>query len=167
MKIYHNSPQRSDSNIGLAYNDFMQLLNSEDWAVFTDLDTCFLTREQPELIEQAIKEYPDTGMFVCYTNRLGQWDQLLNIKDYNTDINYHIKIAKEQQELPFSVIPLKGLPSGMLMVIKKATWEKIGGFLDGFHIDNNYGFRLLYKGYNILLIENLYIFHLRDLKKTR
>jgi GT2 family glycosyltransferase len=163
--IYHNSPQRSDKNIGRAYNDFMELLKPEDYAAFTDLDTCFLTREQPNFIEQAISEYPDTGMFVCYTNRLGNQDQLLNIKDYNTDIAYHVRIAKEQQELPFSVRPLKGLPGGMLMVIKKATWEKVGRFVDGFlGVDNNYGFRLLHNGYKILLIENLYIFHLRDLK---
>jgi len=163
--IYHNSPQRSDKNIGKAYNDFMELLKPEDWAAFSDLDTCFITRKQPNFIEQAISEYPDTGMFVCYTNRLGNQDQLLNIQDFNTDINYHIKIAKEQQELPFSVRPLIGLPSGMLMVIKKATWEKVGRFVDGFlGVDNNYGFRLLHNGYKILLIENLYLFHLRELK---
>jgi len=165
--IHYFQPQRSDKNIGRSYNDFMNLIKSEDWAAFTDLDVCFLTREQPLLIDRAIKEYPDTGWFTAFTNRLGSNDNLLNIADYNTDIVYHIRIAREQQELPFSVRPFKGLPGGFLIVIKKATWEKVGKFADGFHIDTNYAFRILHKGFSIRLIENLYLFHLRELKDLK
>lgn len=163
--IYYFQPQRLDKNIGQAYNDYMDLIKPQDYAVFTDLDVCFLTREQGDLIERAIKEYPDTGLFTCYTNRLGSKDNLLNIKDYNTDIAYHVRIAREQQELPFSVRPFKGLPGGFLMVIKKEVYLKVGRFLDGFlGLDNNYAFRLLHKGYKIRLIESLYVFHLREMK---
>lgn len=163
--IHYCSPQRSDKNIGKAYDEIMDLLKPEDWAVLTDLDVCFLTREQPNLIERAIKEYPDTGMFTCLTNRIGSPDNLLNYKDYITDMGYHARIAKEQQELPFSVRPFKGLPGGFFMGIKKETYLKVGRFIDGFlGVDNNYAFRILHKGFKILLIESLYVFHLRELK---
>ena len=162
--IHYSSPQDTDKNIGKAYNEIMDLLKPEDWCILTDADTCFLTTEYGRIIERAIKEYPDTGMFVAYTNRLGNQDQLLNIADYNLDIGYHIRIAKEQEELPFSVRPLIGLAGGMLMGIKKDVFLKVGKFKDGFHIDNDWSFRCLYKGYRIMLIENIYLLHLRELK---
>lgn len=34
MKIFHSIPWNSEKNIGVYYNDFMSLLDKDDWLVF-------------------------------------------------------------------------------------------------------------------------------------
>lgn len=137
----------------------MSLLpNDDDWMCFTDLDTCFLDPKDPEKIEYFIDKYPDTGIFTCYTNRVGNKYQLLNgIKSEDSDILNHIKIAKS---ISGDCKEIKSIISGMCMIVKKSTWSKVGGFQNGLlGVDNKFSHIVLRYGMKIRLIESVYLFH--------
>jgi hypothetical protein len=70
--IYYLIPYNTDKNIGIYYNEAMELLpNDNDWMVFVDGDTIFTTADYGSLIKDVIQDNPDYDMFTCYTNRVG------------------------------------------------------------------------------------------------
>ena len=72
--LFENTPYRTDLDLIKSYNSFMKLLPDDGWAVFRDGDTLFLDSYYGKVIEEAIKENPDTDCFTCYTNRVGcEW----------------------------------------------------------------------------------------------
>lgn len=70
------------------------VVNNEDWVVLMDGDTLFFQSNFGHLIKDYIDQYPDTGMFVCFTNRIGcreqQFSDDLSIVD---SLLIHYKIA--------------------------------------------------------------------------
>jgi GT2 family glycosyltransferase len=168
--IYYFTPYALDKNLGAAYNQYMELLpDDEDWACFIDGDTMFLQPDWGHLIEKAVADHPDTGMFTCYTNRVNNKEQLYrgNFTN-NRDLVYHRNISKVCHEMGKNrVRRLNNMISGMMMIIRKKTWRDFP-FSDGLlGVDNDISKRLLSAGREVLLIESVYLLHYYRLAEGR
>lgn len=161
--IHYSSPFDLSGNIGKAYNyEMSRLPNDDDWMCFTDADTCFLTSNYGRQLQIIVDMYPNTGMFTCLTNRVGQVRQCYEHKiSDNPDIRFHRKIALELANTrPYEVEDLGIAISGHMMLIKKATWNANKFSEEGIlGVDNKISRKLLMKGYKILLMRGVYIFH--------
>jgi len=171
IHIFENTPYRVDKNLITAYNSFMELLPKNGWAVFRDADTLFLDSFYGELIIKAIKENPDTDCFTCLTNRIGGQRQLH--REYlGDDITKHREIAKKLKEKYISSYedytnPNNPCPfSGMLFILSKSSWEKIGGFKEykpGYSkilgVDYRLHLDLFKNGFKTKIIKGLYVYH--------
>ena len=171
IPIFENTPYRVDKNLIMAYNSFMELLPENGWAVFRDADTLFLDSFYGELIIKAIEENPDTDCFTCLTNRIYSRRQLH--KEYlGDDIVKHREIAKKLKEKhtssyedftnPNNPTPL----SGMLFILSKSSWKKIGGFKEykpGYSkilgVDYRLHLDLFENGFKTKIIKGLYVYH--------
>lgn len=163
--IYYSSPYSIDKDLGKAYNEEMDRTPSpESWVCFTDGDCQFLTPDYGHQLQEMIDKYPDTGLFTCYTNRVGNLDQCYNnIINEDPNILNHKRIALQlQRDKRLQVKELTGVISGMLMLIKKSTWDLIHGApqeLGLLSVDNHISQRILNAGMKIRLMEGVYIFH--------
>lgn len=162
--IHFSSPYSLSKDLGKAYNDFMKLIPDDDWACFTDLDTCFLTSDIGTQLQEIIDMYPDAGLFTCVTNRVGQKEQCYN-RTISEDPNIlnHRQIALQlQKDKRHQVRELKIVISGHLMLIKKSIWKEVGMFPEGqglLAIDNKFSWKILRARKHILLMEGVYLFH--------
>ena len=163
------APKNSNKNLGKAYNDFMNLLQDDDWAVFLDHDALFTTPDwysQIEVITQAIDYYKwDVGVLTAVTNRIGNEEQIVFPKNSpesnNHDILFHRKIGEAiRDEKGFLLRECIDPLSGVVIIIKKSTWNKTTGFDNGFlSVDNKMDYQLRNLGYRNYIIEGLYVYH--------
>jgi len=167
--IYYSIPYSTEKNIGKYYNDFMKALPSDDdYACFVDGDTIFTTSDYGSVIDRAIKENPDVGCFTCLTNRIGcKWQILPGVDQDNNDMKYHRDLGRRIQTI-FGTIcedvtdkPDNEVMSGLLILIKKSAWKKIGGFKEAgmLGIDNDLHWKLKRKKQKIYLMRGIYLFH--------
>ncbi len=122
------SPYSFEGRLFNAYDQYMSLIkNPDDWAVFTDGDTLFFHSDFGHLIREYIDSYPDTGMFTCYTNRIGTGSQLYDNKLMEIDsIKYNFLIADHlRRERKGKITQINSPVSGFFMVIKRKTWAEI------------------------------------------
>ena len=156
-------------NLGWAYNNFMKLIGEDDWACFLDHDAMFTTSDWYNQIEDIIKDNPDVGVFGARTNRIASRHQLVgNIDVNNHDIEYHRKIGSHIKTKWYSDVFLldskktrdAGL-SGVVILIQKRTWSKLGGFKpDGFlGVDNDIRYRADDKNVKVGIMNGIYVYH--------
>jgi len=166
--IYYSLPWNSQQNVGAYYNAFMKMLPSEeDYACFLDGDATFTTTKYGLQLEDIVERYPKCGLFVGRTNRVKcAWQVVPNVDFRNNDIEYHRTVgqglAEKHWDLCAPVDPNPThLMSGVLFVLKKALWKKLGGFLDTgmLGVDNDLHRRCLELGEEILLMQGLYVYH--------
>lgn len=162
--IYFATPYAFDGNLGGAYNHYMELLpDDNDWMVFIDGDACFLTPKWGHQIKKIIDKYPDTGLFTCYTNRVGNKRQLLGgfISPERDILKIYHTAVKLQKTKYYEATELLPPISGHFMGVRKDVWRKAGKFKDGLlTIDNNFSRRVQNAGYKIRRMDGVYIFHL-------
>ena len=78
MNIQNFIAYASDGNLGGAYNKAMALLKDpDDWGAFVDHDAMMVQKYWFSILERAIKENPQYGLFTCYTNRVNNPQQIL------------------------------------------------------------------------------------------
>lgn len=165
MQIHFLSPYSLDKDIGKAYNDSVRNIPSpEDWICLIDLDVMVLSHGIGHHLQEVINLYPNTGLFTCRTNRVGQVRQCLHntISDDPNVLNHRQIALQLSQERRLDVTPINNPISGHLMLFKKATWESVGGFPEErgiLSVDNTFSNRIVRKGYNILMMEGVYVFH--------
>ncbi len=166
------SPYSFEHDLGKAYNDSINKIpSSEAWICLLDLDSCFLVPDIGHQLKEIITAYPNTGLFSCRTNRVGQKRQCLHgvISDDPNILN-HRKIALQlSKERRLDVSPIENPISGHLMLFKKSTWESVGGFPENrgiLSVDNTFSNRIVRKGYNILMMEGVYLFHFYRMDKS-
>lgn len=163
--IWYFTPYSIQKDFGKAYNEYANLVtNPEDWICFVDGDSQFLTSNFGHQIEEYVSVYPDTGIFTCYTNRVGNLEQCYNNRiNEDSNILNHKRIALQlQKEKRLHVKELTKPISGMLMVIRKSVWDKINGSPEEkgiLGIDNHISQRVLNEGLKIRLMEAVYLFH--------
>lgn len=170
--IYTNipfAPESSGTNLGVAYNKFMEMLpNDDDWGCFLDHDAMFTTKDWYNQLENIIKKYPDIGAFGARTNRLNCTYQVVgNIDVYKHDISYHRKIGKYIQTKYYDDLlkvdknTLQIGFSGVVILIKKSTWKQIDGFkTEGFnHVDNDLRYRIEAINQNLHIMNGIYVYH--------
>lgn len=155
-------PYSLDKDLGACYNKTMALIPEGEHACLMDIDTMFLTPQQPGIIMQYIEKYPN-AVLTCYTNRISPLSkQLLHgrVND-NADIRVHAATAVKMQMEPMKVRTIGNAISGFLMVIPKSVWNKFK-FIEGIGclgVDTWFSRMCHKKGVPILLMENIYIFH--------
>lgn len=164
MNLHIISPYSLDKNLGKAYNEAMQLIPEDDYACITDIDVQFLLPEQPRHIYEYIKRYPNAGMFTCLTNRISalSTQQLYaGVVSEETNMNYHIAIARACENNLYSIDVIQRDISGFLMVISKKQWNE-RKFPDNgacLLVDTHFGRNLRATGKQILVMKGIYVFH--------
>lgn len=163
MVIHYPTPFRRDKNLASAYNFvFERYCRPNDWVCLRDIDTMFLTPDAPNIIEDYINLYPDTGIFTCYTNRLSlhSKDQLYKgFINPDTNIMNHIRLADKLKSLR-CVTEIDHRISGFLMVVSKKTWDEFK-----FHgeaclgVDYLFSQDIIDAGMKIRRMNGLYVFH--------
>jgi len=169
--IYVNvpfSPKDTGKDLGYAYNKFCESLpNNNDWACFLDHDAMFTTSTWYHQLEDIIDKHNNRGVFGARTNRINSTYQLVgNIDVYNHDIMYHREIGKHLQKKYYSDTlritddtAQRGF-SGIVILIKKSTWKKIGGFISGFNdVDNNLRYSLEKHNIPMYIMNGVYAYH--------
>jgi len=167
--IYYSIPYDINKNIGKYYNDFMKVLpNDNDYACFVDADTIFTTTDYGHIIQQIIIENPNVGVFTSVTNRIGcKWQLTPETNWDNDDMTYHRKLGRKlQDELGTqcedkSNVGAKEPFSGILILVKKSTWKKVGGFLEEgmLGVDNDFSRKLQNFNEKIFLMKGIYLYH--------
>ena len=163
MIIYSN-PFRSDKNIGLAYNEFIQCLNvpNDTWIVLQDGDITFLTDDWGKRIEDSLALDGDKfGLIGCKTNRIRSKYQLHNSEfSFETDVKKHHEIALTYSETGIEPMKRGEVIAGYLMVFRKETWKRAWGFHEK-NIACDAIFSEQVKGLGLQLgqFKNLYVFH--------
>lgn len=170
--IHFTTPFRADKNLGKAYNDAMAFIPDGDHNCMRDIDTLFLTPDQPVIIEQYVNEYPN-AVLTCFTNRLSQLSrpQLLGeIVSEESDIREHIRLAELQAEkyrVSKMATEIHRDISGMLMVVPKSVWQKVPFPEEGkcLGVDTYWGRKIREEYIQILRMDAIYIFHTYRMSK--
>lgn len=162
--------------IGKAYNRYMEFLpKDDDWACFLDHDAMFMTANSqaglPNWQDQlyaVIQKNPEYGCFSVITNRIGNPDQrFAGIDQNNHDIQYHRQIgykAYEQLYTEVKDVTNGHCISGVVMLVKKSAWKKVGGYKTDGHsgvlgVDNDFHIRLKNAGLKIGIAKGVYVYH--------
>lgn len=156
------TPKQLGNNLGWAYNNFMELLPEDDWACFLDHDATFTTRYWYHQLEDIIIKHSDIGLYTCLTNRVGNSQQLVKgVDKENHDIKYHRQVGKQLQDDYYDdVFFITNLLSGVVILISKKTWKKVGGFTNGFlGVDNNIHKKCLDNNIKVGLMAGVYVYH--------
>lgn len=152
-----------EGDLGSAYNHAIRDRVCGEWICVSDMDTCIFDSRIPTIISRHVHQRPETGIFTCYTNRIGVdrngfSPQLLEGCE-NDSIAWHAAKAREMASLPDSVRSCDRPIAGFLMVFHYDTWERAGGFDKGIFVDGKFSKRVLEMGKPILVMENVYVFH--------
>ena len=159
------APKGHHKDVGRIYNKYMELLSSdEDWACFLDHDAMFTTTDWFAQLEDIIAENPEYGLLSAITNRTGNTEQKVADIDYdNHDICYHRRIgtmAQEQNGTTVTDVSKTRSISGVVMLVKKAVWRKVGGFKSGFlGVDNDFHRRVVNVGEKVGIMKGVYVYH--------
>jgi GT2 family glycosyltransferase len=166
--IYYTIPFDSGKNIGRYYNSFMDNLNDDEWGCFVDADTIFTTYDYGNIIEEAVKRYPEAGAFTCYTNRVAcLWQIAPGVDVASNDMLYHRNFGESiRSKYGSSCIDVTKKPrlevmSGFFFMIKKSVWNKIGKFPEKgmLGIDNALHWNIQAANEKLYLIQGLYLYH--------
>jgi hypothetical protein len=166
MKVHFITPYSSEKNLGKAYNEAMDLIPDGDSACIRDIDTLFLTPEQPAIIEQYANEHPN-AVLTCYLNRcspLSRMQLLGETVSEERDILQHIGLAVHQQDrhkITRSATEINRDISGTLMVVPKSVWMKVPFPDNGkcLGVDTTFGRQIRAAGIKILRMNAVYLFH--------
>ena len=164
MHIYYGIPYALDRNLGREYNLYMNLLpNDDDWMVFNDGDSCFLSFDWGHAIAEVIKKIPDAGLITCLTNRISKGRKQLYGED-SPDILIHRAIAKRlDKEFRGQYRKNNACISGFLMAIQKKTWKEVGKFPESpgkiLGVDDAFSRKILKSGKIIYIMKGMYKLH--------
>ncbi len=150
----------------------MSLLpNDDDWGCLMDLDTFLPVSDVGHQLEEIIKKYPDVGLFTAITNRVGLKEQCYggNIDNDPNILNWKRVAVQLQQTKRLELRDINHPISGYFMLVKKSVWKKVGMFPEVgkiLAIDNSFSKRILDAGYEIKLMEGVFIFHFYRMDKN-
>lgn len=163
MRIHFIHPFARDKKYGKELNATFQMIPDEDWVCILDWDCMFLTHDQIRTVYKYVEEYPNTGMFCAYSNRSGSGGQRypsVGFSHSDTLLAHH-NVAKQLLKNPVQVSKLNESISGYLMLVSKRTWNEIkfSDELEVLHVDRDYAARLISSGKQVLLMQNIYVWH--------
>ncbi len=160
-------PWDSNKNIADAYNREVKLLkDKDDWCGFIDRDAMFLHPYFGKHIDNVLanggQEY---DLLSCHTNRVDcRWQILPGVDKANNDMDYHHALAQVQwskEGHKVENVTHKAPLSGMMFMIKKSSWKRMGGFKGRgmLGVDNEAHNELKRRGMKIGLMKGIYVFH--------
>lgn len=158
-------PYATDGNLGAEYNRIVAA-SAEPWILFLDHDVLLLNPHWHLICQRAIADHPAAGLFTCLTNRIGGPKQQARGCPPGDDILLHRRFAKElfsSRGFSCTRIPGKNC-SGMLLLVSKAAHAAAGGFPGKglFGEDWGFGRRLDDKGIDVMRMDGLYVYHVKD-----
>ena len=170
-KIFEFTPFRRDKNIITAYNNFMELLPEDGWAVLRDADLMWLDSYYGVQIIKAIEDNPNVGALTITVNRIGnRLNQHYSIY-LEDDIIIHRKIAAKIKK-KFEGVYLDWnhetgeLLNGMVMIVSKKVWKKVRGFKEWLPnyskilgVDTKFHKDLLANNLDVKVIKGIYAYH--------
>lgn len=167
--IFFSIPWNTEKNLGKSYNQLMERLHEDEYACFIDGDAMFTTTFFGKQLEKIVEKYPECGIFVGKTNRIGcEWQREGGDFAWNYDhIPYHREIGltlqkeKETDITDQSTRTDGKLLGGVLILIRKKEWEEIGKFKeDGIlGIDNDIHSKAMLHGKKVYCMEGVYLYH--------
>lgn len=143
----------------------MNLIGSNDWCCFLDGDAVHTNPFFGKRIEDIIESNPEYSLFTCYTNRIGCPYQIApNVNKVSNDQNYHRNFGENiWKKFGTNVLDItNNIPlSGVLILIKKSAWERVGGFKETgiLEVDNDIHVRLKKNNFKIGLMKGIYVQH--------
>lgn len=160
-------PWDSDKNIGKCYNRECALLEDDnDFVCFVDGDTRFTTPNYGKQIEDIVAKYPECGLFTAMTNRIGclwqrigEWDN--DSDKYHTEFGNLVMRNFYDQVQDVSDVPRGEVMGGVMILIRKSTWKKLGGFKETgmLGIDNDIHWKAMDKKEKVYLMKGVYLYH--------
>lgn len=165
--IYYRQVWARDRNIGRVYNHEMSLLpNDYDYCCFIDFDAVWTTKYVGNQIEDITAKFPKVGLFTAMTNRVNNPNQLFGGRQgKSNDMHTHRKIgASLYNQFGTKLTTLRGMCSGVVMMVRKEVWNQVKfAELDGLAgVDNQYHKDLLAAGFEVVLMQGVYVFHWYD-----
>ena len=161
MKIHGYTPFNKGGDLGQAYNEIMERLSLDEWAIFLDhyiivLDNSFWTR-----FYDAIESSDGTvGAFTCKTNAILNPQLLAKDAPATDSITDHTEYARSLTAT--SVTEVTSHLSGFCFATSKKAWLAAGRFLHGFgNVDICYGASLRRAGLSIKCLDGVYVYHRR------
>lgn len=164
-KVHHVIPWNSNKVIGKSYNETMELINDNDWVCFLDGDAVHTSPFFGSRIELVINENPNYDLFTCYTNRIGCSYQIPPNVDSNTnDQKYHRDFGENlwnTHTTKIKDITNNSPLSGVVILIKKSAWSKVGGFVESGMLGVDNDIHVKFKNFNLKvgLMMGIYVQH--------
>ena len=171
-------------NLGAEYNRCFKE-SPHDWLLFVDPDVLLLNPVYYLVMQEVIRRNPDTGVFTCFANSIGgRWQKTPGKPAIEAPLMRHDGSKRDDSHLGFAqrwwdkfqyqCTELKpesyeDCPGGFLMLISRKTWDTVGGFTNGMHVDRRFYWNCVVNKIPIMRIDGLYCYHARDrrAKKTR
>jgi GT2 family glycosyltransferase/tetratricopeptide (TPR) repeat protein len=157
-------PRPEGKNLGWAYNELMARLREDDWACFLDHDACFTTYDWYAQLEEITESLTEPCVLTALTNRVGShWQRAPGVDRHNHAMDYHRGVGRAIQcaarrELRDATD--ESLMSGVLILLSKKTWQRLGGFADGFlGVDNAIHQAARERGFRVYLMTGVYVYH--------
>jgi len=158
-------------NLPAAIDRYMRVVPEDDWGLLLDHDIAFTTRSWYRVLERAIEENPEAGMFICKTNRLRPRRsrfQMCGDPNCHDMVEMHRVGLELERTWGASVkdVTHVGSPngpryaSGLFMCFRKSTWRRIYemGRLPSFP-DYEIHRRVAALGLKVLLLEGVFVYH--------
>ncbi|NCC30970.1 MAG: hypothetical protein EOM24_02975 [Chloroflexia bacterium] len=147
--------------LGWDYNRIMEE-SQHDWVLLLDHDVLLLNPNWYHICQKATQL--GGSMVTCKTNarhpKTGQHDSKAPVTDVVDDHQIHAKSLWERFGMQTTQVRLA---SGFFMLVYKPDWKLCGGFPGVKMFGEDWGFseRLVAKNKKILLLQGLYVYHMR------
>lgn len=165
FSVHHYIPWDSNKNIGVSYNKMLSLVDDDDWVCFLDGDAVHTSPFFGKRIEEVIVNNSNFSMFTCVTNRIGCPYQVAQRVNQSTDDQrYHRDFGENlwnaNKTLVLDITNLQ-LFSGVLILINKNAWQKVGGFKETgmLGVDNDIHTKFKNAGLKVGLMKGIYVQH--------
>jgi GT2 family glycosyltransferase len=150
-------------DVGEAYNRCMALLPSDDdWACFIDHDAMWTTYSWYQQLIEITRSKPGAGCFTALTNRTPSIKPTQTIGDpSNHDMIYQRRLGRSMAErcgIEILEYP-DGLISGVVMLVRKSTWNEIKFTSGLFGVDCDFHKALQAAGKKVYLMTGVYVYH--------
>lgn len=165
LTVHHYIPWDSNKNIGVSYNKILNLVDDDDWVCFLDGDAVHTSPYFGKRIEETILNNSEFTLFTCFTNRIGCPYQLApNVDRNSNDQGYHRNFGDrlwETNKTQIVDITNLQLMSGVLILIQKKSWQKVGGFKETgmLGVDNDIHVKFRKSGLKVGLMKGIYVQH--------
>jgi GT2 family glycosyltransferase len=165
-KIDVRIPFEPLGRLGEDYNRIMEE-SRQEWVLFKDHDLLIFHPNWYLICQQAIKRYPDSGIFTIFTNNIGCRKQRLRRAPLpGRSMLQHKNFAKKiWHKNGYSISEIKGcLISGFFMLTSKTAWKMAGKFRGTglFGEDTEYHRKITRAGLKCRRLDGLYALHVRD-----
>ena len=165
FSVHHYIPWDSNKNIGVSYNKILNLVDDDDWVCFLDGDAVHTSSFFGKRLEEVIVNNYNFSMFTCVTNRIGCPYQIAQgANQISDDQKYHREFGENLWNThKTSVIDITNLQllSGVLILINKKAWQKVGGFKESgmLGVDNDIHTKFKNSGLKVGLMKGIYVQH--------